>query len=219
MTFEKKSGTLISVADFWEATGFQTQSEFLRSILKECRAAGLASYEPLRQITKSWSVGSDPSPALEMSKTIALLEEILRLFKSAGTKASADTVNVVLVALKHVPGMEPNMFLEKLRLAFASRRDATDDGSADDTELSVQDYISKLNAAIGSEDSFVALYRRLEADRTMSREDVVQIASSVAFKMAKSTTRKAALARIWEQHEVSESTGAKIRSNDGRSAA
>ena len=84
---------------------------------------------------------------------------------------------------------------------------------------SIAGYVLALEEAMHDELKFPVVFSKLENDRAMKRNDVVEIASRFAFRMAKSTPKKVALQRIWDQFETSSLMGSKIESQDGRSAA
>lgn len=99
----------------------------------------------------------------------------------------------------------------------SKRRGLAEEG--EDFSLGVDGYVSKLNASVHDGAQFADVFNSLKSDKKLLRDDVVCIASRFAFPMAKSTSRKVALERIWRQHMASETAGAKTRSMHGRSAA
>jgi hypothetical protein len=59
----------------------------------------------------------------------------------------------------------------------------------------------------------------MSKDSRVGKTEIVAIASAFAFPMAKSTSRKLALERIWSLHHASSSMDAKSRAMKGKSAA
>lgn len=80
-------------------------------------------------------------------------------------------------------------------------------------------YVSALTEVKHDDERFPKLFGQLSHDERLSKDDVVEIASRFAFKMAKSTSKKTALEKIWKIHNASETFAAKSRAMKGKSAA
>ncbi len=86
-------------------------------------------------------------------------------------------------------------------------------------ETLVDAYVSALTDAKHDDEGFPKLFGQLSNDERLNKDDVVEIASRFAFKMAKSTSKKTALEKIWKIHNASETFAAKSRAMKGKSAA
>jgi hypothetical protein len=83
----------------------------------------------------------------------------------------------------------------------------------------VDGYVEALKNALHNSEKFPEIVARLREDPSISRADMVEIASQVVFRLAKSTSKKEALARIERLHDASESYAAKAKAMKGKSAA
>ncbi len=219
MTVQPFIGHLTAVAVYWRASGEDGSAAFLEQMIDTFRRSRFRTLRDIEGACRDWASAGSAKPDAKMIRLIELLLAASLFVDTIGTKAAANSLNAALRLLKQSAHMKPGSFLNRLRVSLSVRDGCADSEPANENAMSVEDYVGKLRAAIGDDTSFKPLFAKLSADATMTRERVVEIASAVAFKLAKSTSRKAALARILEQHEVSEATGAKIRANDGRSAA
>lgn len=130
--------------------------------------------------------------------------------------SSAEALNDLSTELRRLADMSANNLISALNSLFGGVRE---ESSRFEHEWCEADYIRALQQSLHNHEKFTEVFERLKNDRSLKRPQIVSIASSVAFKMAKSTTRKIALKRIMDQHKASETTAAKIRANAGRSAA
>ncbi len=80
-------------------------------------------------------------------------------------------------------------------------------------------YVRLLKGATHDAEEFPRLFGHLEKDSRLARPEIVAVASAFAFRMAKSTTRKEALERIWSIHQASATMDSKSRAMKGKSAA
>jgi len=83
----------------------------------------------------------------------------------------------------------------------------------------VDAYVGALRDAKHDDEKFPRLFSQLSSDERVTKDDVVEIANQFAFKMARSTSKKTALDRIWKMHNASETFAAKSRAMKGKSAA
>lgn len=79
-------------------------------------------------------------------------------------------------------------------------------------------YIAALHDAQHDDEHFPLLYGALIADPRLSKDAIVDIASGFAYQMAKSTSKKIALERIWKVHDASQAYADKAKAMKGRSA-
>lgn len=144
--------------------------------------------------------------------------EALSAFDAFIARTAKPTVrgalNDLRIFLNDRQHMTIRSFIDALHAAFSPERPQP----ANDASL-VQTYVDALKDAKHDDERFPKLYKALSTDERLNKDDVVQIASKFAFKMAKSTSKKVALERIWKMHNASEAFAAKSRSTKGKSAA
>lgn len=86
-------------------------------------------------------------------------------------------------------------------------------------ETLVDAFVRRLGETVDDREKFRVVFDALKADDRLNKAALVEIASAFAYPMAKSTSGKLALERIWKQHAASETAAAKSRAMRGRSAA
>jgi hypothetical protein len=108
-----------------------------------------------------------------------------------------------------------------IRSFFGALHDAfsPDRPKPDGDRTLVQSYVDALRDVKHDDEKFPRLFGQLSNDERLTKEEIVEIANDFAFKMAKSTSRKTALERIWKMHNASETFAAKSRAMKGKSAA
>jgi hypothetical protein len=83
----------------------------------------------------------------------------------------------------------------------------------------IAEYVSRLEAALGDEGSFVPIIEELRKSREVTTPDLVEIASKFVAPMAASSTKQSALERILKRHQNLMSFKRKQKAVGGRSAA
>ncbi len=147
---------------------------------------------------------------------------------SVSTNATRAAFNTLFTGISRFEGMNFQDLIQKLRQSLVSGdtsesvpepADTAPPAPANDHPLpdtmTQSEYVDALEAAIGDETAFLRVFEKLKSDPDMKRPNVVAIASKVAFHMAKSTTKKLALKRIWDMHEAALTMDAKMRAVGG----
>ena len=165
--------------------GSQTVAKFLGAIEK----AGLDS------ISGTGPQIGDVAPPVE--KLMAILTE-------AGAKKAVVTDLELLLDLLRRRSEVSLVDFDSCALrsvASASRRKADPGAPPVDTKQLVENYLQRLEAALGNEGMFRAVFRELSADKSVTRVEAVEIASRFLEPMAQSATRPKALQKILCRHE------------------
>lgn len=143
------------------------------------------------------------------------LKSLERLVLSLSSKQFGAFYLLFHKELEQHSGMNVEMLARVLRLNLGGK-----DENASFPEMeSAGDYVKQLGASLHNEQKFPLIFEKLKNDKSMKREQIVQIASEIAFPMSKSTSKKVALEKIWNQFDASRTMGAKIRAQEGKSAA
>jgi hypothetical protein len=219
MAFDTTAAVLKEIAKHWIELGEAPSGQFLIEFVEACEAHHVTSLKIVEKLSSRWALDLSNAGRTDLSRTVEIAESTIRMLTNVAKPAATNAVHTFFSIIRDCSSMEPLAFLEKLRLSLSTRTGSVGPTPANDDNLSVDGYIAKLRETITNADAFAAVFTKLEKDRAMTQPRVVEIASAFAFKLAKSTTRKDALRRIKSQHETSAITGAKIRANDGRSAA
>jgi len=83
----------------------------------------------------------------------------------------------------------------------------------------VSSYVARLEVNVGDDQSFMAIFRELSADKSVRQSEAVGILSAFIAPSAASTTKKEALDRILHRHKSLYIFKLKQRAIGGRSAA
>lgn len=86
-------------------------------------------------------------------------------------------------------------------------------------QTAVRKYLAELEASLGSDAEFMAIFARLEADKSIHQVEAVAIGSEFVAPMAASTPRGKVLERILKRHKNLNSFKQRQRAVGGRSAA
>lgn len=136
-------------------------------------------------------------------------------FERACKPSFRDDAKALVRVWRHLGPMSIREFIATLQDAFKPAGGPY----AKPGESLVEAYVRRLNETKHDPTHFPAVVAALENTKDLKKADVVEIASRFAFRMAKSTSRADALARIKRQHESSELAGAKDKATRGTSAA
>jgi hypothetical protein len=168
-----------------------------------------------RRLAALGVAGSIGSPSLG---DVACLLSALKDFLSKTAKATvlAD-VEAIEKLLRDRAAMELWAFVRITTQAASPRRPAAArdaPGLRDDLIVHYQD---KLEAALGDEEKFTAIYNDLRANPAMGKAEVAALAKQMTGSGAR--TQDAALKKIWNRHQSLVVFKAKSRATGGRSAA
>lgn len=173
------------LADAIGKGGTQAVAKFLSAIEK----AGL------ELISGTGTQLGDVAPPVE--KLVAILVE-------AGAKKAAVTDLELLLDLLRRRSEVSLVDFDSCALrsvASASRRKADPGAPPVDTKQLVENYLQRLEAALGNDGMFRAVFRELSADKSISKVEAIEIASRFMEPMAQSATRPKALQKILYRHE------------------
>ena len=172
-----------SLADTIGKGGSQTVAKFLGAVEK-------ADVEPI--------LGTAP----QLGELVPPVEKLVALLTEAGVKKSVVTdLELMLDLLRRRSEVSLAEFESRaLRsVASASRRRAG--APPVDTKQLVESYLQRLEAALGNDGLFRAVYRELSADKNITKVEAIEIASRFLEPMAQSATRPKALRKILHRHE------------------
>ncbi|MBI1186395.1 MAG: hypothetical protein GC206_03560 [Alphaproteobacteria bacterium] len=174
---------------------------------------GAASIETL---SKASALMSDTAESRADGPSISTFLDALQLIKPFMSVAAKPSMNAAIKNLERILTQRPTMsirsYMEALSAAVLG-----DEQPAPETTVSA--YVKSLTDALHDGDEFQKVFRALQRDKSLAREHIVEIASRFAFKMAKGTSKRAALDRIWKMHDASQAFSEKARSMGGKSAA
>lgn len=146
------------------------------------------------------------SSGCKLVNLIPHLNALENILEASSATDRANAVRLLIKCLSTDSVYLPPM-LEALRRAL----------SRGDADVSVREFIDRLNNDIGS-DAFEHTLRELSVSN-LKREQVVQIAQNVYGGIQKNTSRRAALAYIRKPHDARTNARRGIEASGGRSAA
>lgn len=204
--------TLLSLSDALTQLGKGKEAAVVRFFVDGIRPYEDIDVSRLKGIPSVVGSSADGSPGwLEFIEAVRPFASILDRVGKAGVRRDFYTLLRFGSDPTH---MTIRSFLDSIHQAFSPDRPRARDG-----ETLVDAYVRALQSAKHDEKRFPMIFAELINDKQIGKDDLVDIASKFAFKMSKSTTRKAALERIWKIHNASEGFAVKSRAIAGKSAA
>lgn len=173
----------------------------LTSALSPAGAHTTAKFlDTLKKAGPSISGGSGAT----LGDCVPCIEGLAKLLDEAGAKkATLAAVNMLLDLLRDnarslISGLESTI---QSTVASASRAKPKRGAPTVDTGELIEAYLAKLDAALGHDATFRAVYNELCADKRIGKSDAVGIASRFFAPIAPSTSRPKALLKVLERHE------------------
>jgi hypothetical protein len=162
-----------------------------------------------------------PVTASTGSPSLGDVARLLSALKSFLDKTAKSTVLTDVSAIEKLlqdrASMEISAIARMTTATAASRRSTRKrDAPAVRDDLVVQ-YKQKLEAALGDEEKFTAIYNDLRANTAMGKPEMAALAKQMTGSSAR--TQDAALKKIWNRHQSLMLFKAKTRATGGRSAA
>ncbi len=132
------------------------------------------------------------------------VERLVALLKETGAKKSVvNDLKLLLDLLRRRSELSVSEFesIVARSVASASRRKADPGAPSVDTKRLVESYLKRLEAALGNDQLFRAVYLELSADKNITKIEAIEIASQFMEPMPRSATRPKALKKILYRHE------------------
>ncbi len=168
-----------------------------------------------RRLAALGVAGSMGSPSLG---DIACLLSALKGFLSKTAKATVLTdVDAIEKLLRDRASIELGAFVRMATQAACPRRPTSGRDAPGLRDDLVVHYKEKLEAALGDEEKFAAIYNDLRANTAVGKAEITALAKQMTGSGAR--TQDAALKKIWNRHQSLMLFKAKSRATGGRSAA
>jgi hypothetical protein len=168
-----------------------------------------------KRIAAAPVTGSTGSPSLG---DVARLLSALRSFLNKTAKSAVLTdVNTIEKLLQDRASMEISAIARLTSAAAGSRRSTRKRDAPGVRDDLVVQYKQKLEAALGNEEEFIAIYNDLRANMAMGKPEMTALAKQMTGSGAR--TQDAALKKIRNRHQSLILFKAKSRATGGRSAA
>jgi len=168
-----------------------------------------------RRLAALGVAGSMGSPSLG---DVACLLSALKGFLSKTAKATVLTdVDAIEKLLRDRASIELGAFVRMATQAACPRRPTSGRDAPGLRDDLVVHYKEKLEAALGDEEKFAAIYNDLRANTAVGKAEITALAKQMTGSGAR--TQDAALKKIWNRHQSLMLFKAKSRATGGRSAA
>src|SRR5215470_6315266 len=168
-----------------------------------------------RRLTALGVSGSMGSPSLgDVACLLSALKGLLD--KTAKSTVLAD-VDAIEKLLRDRASMELGAFVRMTTQAASPRRPITRGDASGPRDDLIVHYRDKLEAALGDEEKFAAIYNDLRANTAVGKPEMIVLAKQMTGSGAR--TQDAALKKIWNRHQSLVVFKAKSRATGGRSAA
>lgn len=210
------SGALRAFADVLDAAGAPVARDQVVTFAALFDAHATSSVSGLaKRIAALGVTGPAGSPSL--GDVARLMSALKSFFERAAKTAVLNDVAAIEMLLRDRAAVELGAFVRIAAEAgtagrLARRRDAP--RLRDDL---VAQYKQKLEAALGDEEAFTAIYNALRANTAMGKAEITALAKQMTGSGAR--TQDAALKKIWNRHQSLVVFRAKSRATAGRSAA
>jgi hypothetical protein len=168
-----------------------------------------------RRVAALGMVGSMGSPSLgDVARLLSALKGFLD--KTAKSTVLTD-LDAIEKLLRDRASMELAAFVRITTEAASPRRPTTGRDAPELRDDLIAHYRDKLEAALGDEEKFTAIYNDLRANAAMGKPEITALANQMTGSGAR--TQDAALKKIWNRHQSLVMFKAKSRATRGRSAA
>ena len=156
-----------------------------------------------------------------LRELVPTIEGLGKLLEGVGKPGLLTDLELVLAVAREQGDIPIDGFASVIRqhVVSASRRQPKR-GAAPVNQQLVNDYLERLEAALGNDAAFRALFRDLEADRRVTKIEAVELATRFLGPTPPSTSRPKALQRVLQRHQkIVDFKRASESIRNGRSAA
>ena len=209
------SAVLRTFADLLDAAGAPVARDQIVMFAAIFDAHPASSVSDLaKRIASLGGAGPTGSPSLgDVARLLSALKSVLS--KTAKAAVLTD-LNAIEKFLHDRASMELGAFVRLATEAAAPRPTRNRDAPAVRDDLVIH-YKEKLEAALGDEEKFSAVYNDLRTNTAVGRPEIIALAKQMTGSGARA--EDAALKKIWNRHQSLVVFKAKSRATGGRSAA
>jgi hypothetical protein len=215
--FSAALGALADVLHTAGAPAARDQIAMFATVFDACPASSVSDLtKRLAALSGGQSAGS-PSLGNSLGDVARLLSVLKGFLDKIAKGAVLADIDAVEKLLQDRASMELRAFVRSATEAVASRRPARKRDAPGLRDDLVLHYKEKLEAALGDDEKFSAVYGDLRANAAIGKSEIVALAKQMTGSSVR--TRDAALKKIWNRHQSLAVFNAKSRATDGRSAA
>ncbi len=149
------------------------------------------------------------------SKSYGALAKYSPFVKSACTKTFENDFNLVTRLLQSVDDMNLKDIIRNVRNGYSHVTNENVGGAED----IIGKYETLLKSSLEDSNSFETAFSALKSDKRMTKENVIKLASRVAFRMPSDITKAKALEKIYDQHRYIIGGMKASKSSSGKTAA
>jgi hypothetical protein len=192
---------LIRYADALEALGATGTARHLRALIEALTPSTSAKVSDFADMCSMLSFSKEGVPPV-LAELVPAMESLSKLLSGVAKPALINDLNL-LTAVAHSRSDVPiSTFASVIRqhVASASKR-RSKGGAALVNQHLVDDYLKQLEANLGNDMAFRALFRDLEADKRVTKLEAVELATRFRGPTPASTSRPKALQRVLERHQ------------------
>jgi hypothetical protein len=209
--FSAVLSTFADLLDAAGAVGARDQIVMFAAVFDAHPASSVSDLA--KRIASLGGAGPTGSPSLgDVARLLSALKSVLN--KTAKATVLTD-LNAIEKFLRDRASMDLGAFV-RLATEAAPRPTRTRDAPAERDDL-VAHYKEKLEAALGDEETFSAVYNDLRANTAIGRPEIIALAKQMTGSGGR--VEDAALKKIWNRHQSLVVFKAKSRATGGRSAA
>lgn len=218
-----KSGELSRIlsihADGLEATGATQLAAAVREFMEALNHAAtqpITRFAPAARKLRFKDYRSKP----QLGVLAPALESLSALIRELGKTSVANDLRIIVELVHKLSDVSISEFVSAIRRSgkFASNRNVNPGSASVDEEL-VKDYVARLEASLGDDAEFKAVFSELSEDKQIGRIEAIAIAIRFMGPTPASTSRPKALQRIMYRHEKLMDNKRASESIGGRSAA
>jgi hypothetical protein len=195
------TNTLARYANALEPFGASSTAARLRTFIKALDPVGSLTVDRLSKVCSGLSFpASGESPRL--AELVSPLEALLQLLEDVAKPEILDDLIHLLAMVREHGDISIVGFASAVRkhVASASKGQSKKGAAAMDQSL-VADYLKKLEAALGDDAAFLALFREIDANKRVTKLEAVELATRFLASTPPSTSRSKALQRVLHRHQ------------------
>jgi len=215
------ASTLQRYADALEVAGASRASSYMHAFVNALEPLAATNVETFVSLCSGPAVYSKPAEPPLLKDLIPTLEALLQLLTGIAKADMVTSLNQLLAVARKEGDISIVGIASKVRkhVACASKKQ-TKRGATQMDQSVVDGYVKKLEAALGDDVPFKALFGEIEADKRVTKAEAVEIATRFVGPTPQSMSRPKALQRVLNRHQkLVDFKRASASIRGGRSAA
>jgi hypothetical protein len=196
------ASTLARFADALEVSGSSAAAPRLRAFARALDPVATSTVDKFASLCSTLKFPKGSPDSIRLSELVPITEALLQLLRGIVEPKLLSDLEQLLAVVVERGNVSIDGLASVLRdQVVSASKGQPKKGATPVNQSLVDDYLKRLDAALGDDPAFMALFRELEADKRITKSEAVELATRFLGPTPLSTSRPKALQRVLHRHQ------------------